>query len=762
MPPCPSIIIKHSRHWVAAGICLVASFVLFGPLVLNPTGVLGKKEGVRNDLTSFYAPAREFHSQQIWQGNLLPGWDPHLMCGRPFAANPQTSIYYPPNWLCSFGSPATLLSWLTVLHHTFAGLGVYFLCRGLRVSWWPAVLGGVLFIVAPCLIAHSVEGHFGQITCVSWLPWALWAWEKSRHRPAFVLVAAVVLALSFFCGHVQELYYAVLLLGWLSLCETSRRVATRDWQALVHPLGRLCLIGAFSAGLACINLLPTYLVSKESTRGVTKFDPQEVQSGSVAFSQIGQIIDPLALGGPSDFRGNGYFWETLAAVSTTALLFAIVAFAWPRWRYRTVQYGVATLFFLLLAIGAYSPAYTELISKLPGMGMFRIPARAMFLVSLTLCVLAAIGLHGTLRWLGTLAPDLRRKLIIAAGSCGCLLLAVGLAAWLWASMPADAIVQIRWAPFCLMTAALSVCLLLALMKQKQLACGGIIACTLMQGCYLSWHIMGVHSVAEARGSDLVAKKLVESNGKEFSRTIAPQHLLSDYQAVAHNTEKLRGYDPFLMQRYILYLSAIGKDRELTSAEAAGDISGNIAQYEPELLALGNVGRLVTADPKAKDGYAVAELTPLPRAFVVGNAAKWKPAQSVTQLKATDFRQQVLLPADVLADGPRAEFTPAKVLLHNADKVEIEVTTSAPGYLVLTDTFSRGWTAKVNGQPSKVLPANVAFRAVALDKPGKHQVTFIYSPPGFQAAATISLMTVLAMGVWLLRLNRKATPEAEDA
>ena len=52
----------------------------------------------------------------------------------------------------------------------------------------------------------------------------------------------------------------------------------------------------------------------------------------------------------------------------------------------------------------------------------------------------------------------------------------------------------------------------------------------------------------------------------------------------------------------------------------------------------------------------------------------------------------------------------------------------------------GWTATVNGHPVAILPADLAFRAVPLPEPGKHQVVFTYHPVGFDWGLMISLFT----------------------
>ena len=49
-----------------------------------------------------------------------------------------------------------------------------------------------------------------------------------------------------------------------------------------------------------------------------------------------------------------------------------------------------------------------------------------------------------------------------------------------------------------------------------------------------------------------------------------------------------------------------------------------------------------------------------------------------------------------------------------NEVRVEATADEPSYLVLDDFYHRGWTARVDGQPTRVLIANALFRAVPIE------------------------------------------------
>ena len=76
--------------------------------------------------------------------------------------------------------------------------------------------------------------------------------------------------------------------------------------------------------------------------------------------------------------------------------------------------------------------------------------------------------------------------------------------------------------------------------------------------------------------------------------------------------------------------------------------------------------------------------------------------------------------------------------YEPEEISVVVSTDAPGYLVLFDTFYPGWEATVDGQPAPILRANLMFRAVPV-KPGTHHVEFHYRP------------LTLRVGIWISAL-----------
>jgi hypothetical protein len=108
---------------------------------------------------------------------------------------------------------------------------------------------------------------------------------------------------------------------------------------------------------------------------------------------------------------------------------------------------------------------------------------------------------------------------------------------------------------------------------------------------------------------------------------------------------------------------------------------------------------------------------------------------------------------VIEGGPALNGTPAggKLAIRRLgiNDIELDATTPAPAYLVLSEVYYPGWRADVNGHRVKIWPANFAFRAVYLE-PGTHRMRLSFRPTSWIVGLSVSVATwcVILMVVML--------------
>ncbi len=711
-----SPIVSPTRRELATAACLLALAVLFcfRELVQNPTHVLvGAHRGGENDLTAYFLRALDLPKQALAEGR-LPGWNPHLSLGSPTWGNPQSLLFYPPNWICWWlGSSAA--SWLLVAHHWWAGLGSYLWARQLGVRHVSALIAGVIGAAAPYAIAHSAEGHYPQTCVMAWLPWTFWAFERFLATDGRRwLGVSVCLAMSFLGGHVQESFYlAVLLSGTMSCSVLCCHCSPLNRKRLV---GFWTLAGVVTIGLVLVELLPTFSNSRLSVRASGL--PLALSGDGLKWSHISLLWNSQSLNTESQATAFGG-WEFCFHFGVVPALLVLLALLIARQRpgtRRLLWLLTVTVFF---AFGARSPLFRLCHAWLPGIASFRSPARALYLSSMIVAALAAIGWDS-----------------------------------LWSRLVGDRATRDR------------------VLRWTSLVVFGLITCEL--GTF-SARVFATISRTALRHDSSISQFFHEHHTAD--RVLSGMGLYDDREAHQDGVQKLLGYEPFMFLRYALFLDALTpegsqldpggfqlpsfRDLHKPLVDLAGVRYAIMPVEQREIarwkrVATGSVPAEITQPqsepsrpPNKPWDYAIFEnQSALPRAFVIGQVTESGIATQGSKLprllEQINPRETLLLQRDVWpSDSARTAFAAAIIESYADNEVRIRATSTGHGYLVLTDLLHPGWSATVDDQATAILPANIAFRAVPL-APGEHSVVFRFAVPGWKAGAIVSALSWLAV------------------
>jgi hypothetical protein len=116
-------------------------------------------------------------------------------------------------------------------------------------------------------------------------------------------------------------------------------------------------------------------------------------------------------------------------------------------------------------------------------------------------------------------------------------------------------------------------------------------------------------------------------------------------------------------------------------------------------------------------------------------------------------------APSLADAARFPAAPdargtVRVLRRGFNGVDLEVSTSATGHVVVNQLIAAGWRAFVDGARAPLLIANGGQQAVPLPA-GSHRVALRYLPVSVVAGAALSGGTLAALALWSLSAAGRA-------
>ena len=468
----------------------------------------------------------------------------------------------------------------------------------------------------------------------------------------------------------------------------------------------------------------------------------------------------------------------------------------------TRLFAILWIFALAFAFGAGNAVYEVCHRFVPSVAMFRIPSRMLFFASFAVAMLAGIGIDVFAGSTERIRPG---QALLPKLLAGLALITAGLmlAAFLrdrpseLPTVPAETSLSAfilspktwslpgNWKTWAWLTAGLSlICGASLARKRRTPVLCAVVALALLETSLHAHQVLRTAPPGLLRSGGSLSD--VPGLHEGLFRTLVQQHVLSDQEAANGNIRKVQGYEPVCLLPYVAAFRSALPETPNFSDSLFGFAPINLNDFsKPVIDMLGVRWAVTTSDEQEipagwkrvasgiqppfltlRDGkaemtnYEVWEnISPLPRAMVVGQATTLKAGEdSTAALARCNFREEVLLLKDVLPDGPRAEPRESTIERYTPNEVVIQVDATAPGYLVLSDAWSPGWTASVDGASVGILRANTAFRAVPVPA-GKHNVQFRFWPPGLSAGLTISLLTATLLLCMSFRRNDGGTVPA---
>lgn len=794
------------QNLMAALVLAYFTGICFQALIEHPNDVLvGIQDNGHNDTTNQFIAFKSYQKDCLEQQQ-FPFWNPYSLLGMPWLGSPQSSLFYPGNWIFFFTNALTTISWTLIFHHWWAGWGAYLLGRKYHLSFFSSLLSGIIFLAAPYFIAKTGEGHFTSVTQIAWFPWIFYGYELLiEGRKKAIPILAMLISLAFFCGHVQELYYLLLfftvsvffeaLITYIRNRKEVQSDQTTENQNQVtiptslNTAGGLIkgwmLAGILTIGLVAIDLIPVYIYSQQAVRA-SGIDLAALQSGSLALPSLIQLLDPFVWGSPENYRGpGGFYWEAICYFGCLPLLLACLGMVTSIKNRTVIRLLLFGLISFLLAFGPNLPVYTLFYDVIPGFSMFRIPARFLWICSLVVAMLAGFGCDSIL----TLSLNSRRKFIQTV-SLICLVSTSALLAFLIYSSQGlvtlrinpERIVKIQLIYF-ICTMPVTALAVFAACHSRKTGLWGIILLCFFSSWELSTHskqILRTIPQSSFRADSKVTNFLKANLGPY--RVLAEQKILSDREAWSQQILKVQGYEPVPLVRLGLFAAATFpqpdaalmmagySEPELSTARVSlinlMSVKYAILQTDKQVQiegwkiiqqgAIPEEFTLRDSKPKSVPYLILENPNPLPRAFLLGTAKTLNPneqsKQIVNRIAKIQARKEVLLEHDILPAGKRQSFKSAQIISSSPNQLEISAELDAPGYLIISDIFYPGWSARIDDKEIPIMPADFSLRAIPLAT-GKHDVQLSFTPPGFKIGRIISITTLAIILILLFKPSR---------
>jgi hypothetical protein len=796
--------------WKTLAPVILAPVILFAPLLASGQALYWGTPFLQ------FTPWRFFAWQTLSQGH-LPLWDPWVGMGAPLAANYQSALFYPPNWLLipfvAWGGAAGL-AWgqtlLVALHLIWAGIGMAWLVRRLGLGSLAQTVAGLAFSLCGYLVARA--GFFSINAAAAWLPWILlfsdvaapYGIFRRVERPQgnFLLRSVpltVCMAMQLLAGHAQTTWYTLLLLcvwvmfwGWLD----------GGWRRTGFALLRLLAPLLLAIGLAAVQLLPTaeYLLQSQRASAV---DYSTVMNYSFWPWRLLTLLAPDFFGNPA--QGNYWvtadnYWEDAVYIGVLPFIMALAAVLRRRPRSEhgekdTTVGNLRPLVWLLvavvlisflLALGRYTPLFPFLYRWVPTFDLFQAPARWTLWAEFALVILAAIGVETWrqpagrgLYWarLGTMGAfavtvgaglgwfllrDLELTYVRATAIAGFWALGVGFLTLLApqpdAERPAAAW---HWG--------------VALWVAGDLLLAGW---GLNPGASLELYRPASQNAANVRSLAAGERLYIPSDDiqnlmyQRFFRfeSFLPSEPLANLREVflpdanlLDGVSEVNNFEPLLPGRYTRWMDQLDR-----LADPVRDA----------MLAFMDAGVIERVDPSSASGVSFQTIPRASRVywFTCAHPAKGE-MDAWGQVNAKYHRDGSVDPWVVLEGeiSPEVNCTSTKqtyfrIIGEYPGRIVLEGNATSTGYLMLSDVWYPGWKAQIDGRAAPILRADYLFQAI-LVSPGTHQITFEYRPLSYILGIWITFAAMLGLVVittWS-RIRQRfnwirpgfATPDVDD-
>ncbi len=659
-----------------------------------------------SDLLVAHLPSALFLNRSLRVWGEIPLWNPTLLGGLPFAADPLSGLWYPPLWLAALWPTVGAFRVLLLWHLLWAGWGMARWMRAEGLGRGSALLAGIGLALSPRLIGHLALGHVSLVFAVAWTPWVLLATRRATQAllagragwPGEAALAGAALGAVFLAD--PRWFPPCLLLGGGFAAACLRSGPPVASTSLHRRLPRAGLAVGSGALLGLGMAVPLLEYVGQSLRA--GLAPEEQVAFSLPPAYLLGLVAPIYGGWP---EWQAYVGPVLLGLAVLGVICR------PR---QTAFWLLVAAVSLLLALGSNGVLYPALTRLLPPMGLLRVPARLITIAYLGFLVLAAHGLDAGLsqggwkgRWAGLGGVGV-------AGLAGAL--SAGLAvsgrttAW-WGVLVALALLAwYVWIRRGLSTSSLLVAGWIALMALDLL---------LMDGSLVEFRPEQAYVVERSA----LAARLAAPAGRW--RVFSPSYSLPQQTAARYGLEMADGVHPLALRRY---------------ARALGEATGfRIQGYSVTLPPF------PSGDPYEDWGPVLdaARLGQLNVAFVVSEyplEAEGLTAEGLFD-SAYVYRNQRWRPrAWVEGEG--------RVLGTAWTPNWIRVRVQGPGRLVLSEMVYPGWQVSVDGRAGEIEAVDGLLRSVVVSG-GEHEVVFRFVPMSLYLGAFLSLVGA-ATTLWLWR------------
>jgi len=728
-----------NQNRAAGGFTPLRFGLLLGLLIFAafPQVLLGLETFVVRDYGFFVYPLAHFQ-QECFRHGELPFWNPYNNCGVPFLAQWNTMPLYPPALLYLALPLGWSLSFFSLGHLWFAGMGMYFLARRWTGQSFAGAFAGTVFAFNG--FALNLIMWPSHMATFSWMPWVVLAAEAAwRAGGRKIILAALAGALQMLAGGPE-----IIFLTWLIVSALWLQQFIQGGSLRPAMLWRFPTVVALVIALSAAQLLPFLDLVAHAQRATGFADLRWSMPG---WGWVNFLV-PMAFGTTGTeglFFQYGQSWTSSYYLGLGTLWLALLAI----WAGRNSVAAKSKIWLLtIIAVMGLVLSFITYPVKYIAVAIFAAPLLAAF---------ALANLAGVQRRLMAVGAVLLTLLVA-------ILLWTQFAPMPWDDRHATLGNGFSRAFFLILTGAI----LLALTRELN---SKFLRAMPLFLILVAWTDVFTHEPAQ----NPTAPPWIYQAGLSRSKlALNPQPALGGSRAMV---------SPMAAYRFITFAAGKPKDNFLAKRlgycancnllDAVPKVDGFLSLTPKENDEVQSLFYTTTnaSYPRLEDFMGVSQITAADQIFHWQARVNFLPlvttgqrpvfmddSNALPMLERPDFdgRRVVYLPPTAAALVTVTNQTVARVTdcQFGTRTVDAAVDAANPSLVVVAQTYYHDWRAEIDGQPAPLLRANIAFQAVQVPA-GRHHLHLFYRDRAFEAGAMISGVAWLGSLPVLLRRRREA-------
>ncbi len=720
------------------------------------------------DIGAVFIPFDKFTFDTLHQNGTIPFWNHNNACGQPFMANMISAVFYPISLVSSFFPHPYLVK--AILKLIICQLGMFFFLRQLSINLAGTIAGSLLFTFSAFTMLWL---NHPQSNVSILLPGLFCFWTKylNTGKERYFFITAFFVMFQLLGGHPETAFQSGILIFFFTLFFPLIKNKSQNFP---RYKSLLMLVSVYIIGLSLslFQILPFLYYLDESTALHIRqlIDPFNTLSAAIQIEKwqaIIGLITPKLFGSPidSNYFGPLNFNEINSGfIGLTGLFFAF-CFG------KILKNSFKNTFILILIVSLYFVYKIPIISSILYVyPLVLIPHCRMLLgVSFCLACLAALGIHDFIEVLREKKKYFLRLFIFSFMVGLILFFNHYFSEYPIALFQYKTIIIEQFLPFLLIT----LIVLPIIYHLKSLRVIAIIITIIIELTFFSKGYIPASKSNILKTTD-PAIELLKTDKTLFRVAGQNTNILFPNTNILFNIQVPVGFDAIGNKRYYSFLQTISKflpHRVVHHINWAP--TSNI-----EWLSFLNIKYIITYPGYHIDHSAFKKIYPLkndntkvnffifkninvlPRAYLVSHisgAKDFETAQTALKSKYFNPRTSVVIENSDSFQFPLNEKKDeeyCRIKQYDSEKVVIEVKNSKPRAIVISDSWSSGWKAKIDGIETKIYKANLAFRGMFINKSGTHEIVMEYTAPGFFPGLIV--FTLMLIGIIGILFFKKQT------